>query len=440
MKFRIRRLAADAVDFILCVLCALALTVLPAFIASGFRLGKTAMLILAAAMTFIFFLFRDFTGRSMGKRLFGLKIVGWDGKSASPFQRLRRNLSLLLFPIEILLIIAGYDTLGDSLALTCVVEYKSTGVPRMRKGNNFVRKATLALLFTVAAVIIIIFAVKSLRIMGSAGYNALNDYMSGVEIAKEYGEDPIWKIEGFEKEGDEKIIYRVTINGKTVDIIAVKIEDEWFVYGVQRETVEKLASMISKIARDNTERFSLVDMDKDGEPELLEYFEEEQKDYINVYLLGQTQPAVTLETDSYAGNLRGSWNVYQMINDDKTKSYCLIGIYASYSTSYSEKNVCMVTKKGNVIESRIVFKECVETKTETDEEGENITLYEGVYNYNDIAMAPGDYFSNYNAFFNNYTPISDKVVEFVAWERDADLDEDALIMAVTLMKEPWEER
>ena len=232
----------------------------------------------------------------------------------------------------------------------------------------------------------------------------------------------------------------MTINGKTVDIIAVKIEDEWFVYGVQSETVEKLASMISKIARDNTERFSPVDMDKDGEPELLEYFEEEQKDYINVYLLGQTQPAVKLETDSYAGNLRGSWNVYQMINDDKTKSYCLIGIYASYSTSYSEKNVCMVTKKGNVIESRIVFKECVETKTETDEEGENITLYEGVYNYNDIAMAPGDYFSNYNAFFNNYTPISDKVVEFVAWERDADLDEDALIMAVTLMKEPWEER
>ncbi len=439
MKFRVRRLASDAVDLILCAIGALLVSVLPAYFASGFRLGKSAMLILGVVMTFIFFLFRDFTDRSIGKKLFKLKIVTWDGKAARPFQKLRRNFALLLFPVEILMILAGYDTLGDSLALTCVTEYKSSEAPGMKKGNNTMRKVTLILLFSVIGIIVIVFAVNSLRIVGSDGYHALSEYMQGPQIEKEFGKEPVWKVEGLKKEDDGKLVYTVTVNGKTFDVSAVMIGEEWFIYGVQSETVEKLSQMISKIATDNTERFALADMDRDGEPELLEYFVKDLRAYINVYLLDSVNPALTLDTNSYAGNPRGSWNVYQLESEDKkTKSYYLIGIYASYSSNYSEKKVCMVTKKKNVLESSIVFSESVTTTASVNENDENVMVNEGSYLYNDIVMTPGDYFSNYNSFFVNYTPCGQDGLAFERWERDNDLDKDALMMAIALMKTDWE--
>ena len=438
MKLRLRRIGAALVDLVICFAKAFVLSAIPAYLASGMRIGTSTVLIVSVIMAYLFFIIRDFGGRSIGKRLFSLKIVTWQGKPSGIFQRVRRNLTLVLFPIEFILIIAGYDTVGDNLGMTCVVDAKSTDVPGMKKGNNLVRLISLTVLFGAVGTVVLYYCVSFLILTGSPGYKTVEDYMQSSQIVSKYGEDIIWKVESYDKIDNSKYVYKVTVNADTFDITTVKINDSWFVYGVQSQTVEKLEKLIKEISDPDTERYALADIDADGTPELLEYFSDDLGAHISLYTLDSTEPVLTFDTKSHAGNARGDWRVYK--DTDSRYTYALVGIYSLYDSETSEKYVYSVSKIDDKVTGILSFAEKVvstEGMTTVDGVETPTVTYNGTYSYNNIEMPPSDYFYNYHAFFNKYRPVTDILV-FEKWDAPESGENTALPLAINLVKKGWE--
>ena len=73
---------------------------------------------------FLLLLLKDFAigGRSIGKRIMKLKIVSADGGKVRVWQPLLRNVTLIISPVEIILVLMGGRRLGDRLAKTAVEE------------------------------------------------------------------------------------------------------------------------------------------------------------------------------------------------------------------------------------------------------------------------------------------------------------------------------
>jgi uncharacterized RDD family membrane protein YckC len=79
------------------------------------------------AIAMIFMVFRDvFGGRSIGKRIMKLRVVptGEGQETASAGALILRNIFVIIWPIEALLLLSGKDRLGDKVAKTRVVEMK----------------------------------------------------------------------------------------------------------------------------------------------------------------------------------------------------------------------------------------------------------------------------------------------------------------------------
>ena len=320
--------------------------------------------------------------------------------------------------------------------LTCVSELSSNTVPGMKKGNAVMRTICLTLLLSVLLCTLLFWAVNSLRITGSEGYDAIEEYMSSQQIRDEFGSDPLWSVEEMKKEGD-KIVYTLSVNSRTLELTAVKILDEWFVYGLQSESVEKLEKLINKTANENTERYALADINGDSAPELLEYFKDENGAHINIYDLSDPSNVLCVDTGSHAGYTRGMWRVYKDTDDIRGRTFLLVGLYSSYTEQLSKKTVCTVTDKEGVLEGKITFSESVETLSGVDPEGNEIKSYVSRYSYNGIEMPHADYFGNYDSFFTKYQPVSE-VIAFEKWEAPESGENAALIMAVKLVKKGWD--
>jgi uncharacterized RDD family membrane protein YckC len=68
-------------------------------------------------------LLRDgYRGRSLGKRLLGLRVVTPRGEGCGWGRSIVRNAMLVLFPIEVFLVLRGKPRLGDRVAGTIVTE------------------------------------------------------------------------------------------------------------------------------------------------------------------------------------------------------------------------------------------------------------------------------------------------------------------------------
>ena len=73
---------------------------------------------------FLLLIIRDIFGRSLGKRIFGFKIISYnEHENPKIHQLIVRNISLLLLPIEIIFVIVEKDhlRLGDYIAETQVI-------------------------------------------------------------------------------------------------------------------------------------------------------------------------------------------------------------------------------------------------------------------------------------------------------------------------------
>lgn len=102
------------------------------------QLNGTALIFILPIVVFdwLYNVFKDFSdGRSFGKRIAGLQVFDFRSKQpASALQTLARNLTLVLFPIECLFVLARQDgrRIGDFIAGTYVSDY--TFLPARKPG------------------------------------------------------------------------------------------------------------------------------------------------------------------------------------------------------------------------------------------------------------------------------------------------------------------
>ena len=86
-------------------------------------------ILLITAISSIYLIFRDtLGGRSLGKRLMKLCVRASDDDRGliSPSRLVLRNLFVVLWPIEAILLLSGKDRLGDRVAKTTVVQIEGT--------------------------------------------------------------------------------------------------------------------------------------------------------------------------------------------------------------------------------------------------------------------------------------------------------------------------
>ena len=437
LKMRIRRIGADIIDVLLCALISVLFSVLPAAAASGFHLSKSRLLILGVVMMYVFFIFKDVFDRSFGKRVFRLKIVKWSGEDSRLWAKIVRSITLLLFPIEFVMILGGFDTLGDTLAATCVVDENESGVPGMKKGNNVMRIITVLLLVVFIVSISAYFGIKRLVLIGTDGYSALSDYMSGDEIAQKYGVAPEWEVDGYE-EIENGYTYNVTVNAEKMQITTLLVNDKWFVLGTQTETIESLVETIQKTVSDKTMYIALADLDRKGGPEIIEFCMGDGSDTVcNIYTLDGA-PAGSFEYFNGSVGSTGTWKVYDDINGSEK----MIVEYSSYSSLVSEKYTSIITTSGDAFELDEIFKEVYTTveSSALDENGEPVKTktYAVEFYYNGRPLSPSDYNANRNNFNARYTLVSDSDLYIYRWQSGTDVYAQALEAATDLVSNGWD--
>ena len=121
MSVKIKRLLAGLIDFyIICLLSSAFVGVL--------TLGKFNVSLLSVTiyliLTFLFLMFKDFAlkNASVGKRLFGLKVVKKDGTKFIFLDVIKRNITIMiLLPIEVIFLVVNENRIGDIFAKTLVV-------------------------------------------------------------------------------------------------------------------------------------------------------------------------------------------------------------------------------------------------------------------------------------------------------------------------------
>ena len=433
---RFKRIAADLTDLVICAVLAAVFSVLPAAAASGFRAGASVLLIVEIAMTYAFFLLKDVFERSFGKRLFRIKIVNWEGKSSTVGQRIIRNIPLPLFPVSFILTVAGYDTLGDHLAATCVAGQNDNGVPGMRKGNTVFRIVTLSLCAAIVIGFGSYYLIRDLVIKYSDGYETLSGYMAGDEIAAKYGPDPVWKVKEYSKKNDS-CIYTVEVNAGEITVTTVNINGKWFVLGLQTEKVNNIIESIKKAVSDKTVYVALADLDFDGKEELIEFcVGEDSGTLCNIYEAESGELAGSFSYDNGSVASVGSWTKVHDINGSDR----VILEYSRYNSVKTEKHVSMIEKKDGTFILREMFTEIytTEEKTVTGEDGTEMTVkdYKAGLFYNGRQLSPLDYYSNYGNYEARYTPVNSGLYTY-KWQNAADLDGQALDAATTLIYNMW---
>lgn len=68
-------------------------------------------------------LVRDgYKGRSLGKQMLGLRVLTPAGEGCSWWRSVLRNVALVFFPVEVVLVLRGRQRLGDRLAHTTITQ------------------------------------------------------------------------------------------------------------------------------------------------------------------------------------------------------------------------------------------------------------------------------------------------------------------------------
>lgn len=84
--------------------------------------------LLISSLVFVVVVLRDviFKGRSLGKRIFGLYILDKNTLTEVPAsRRFLKNLFVILYPIDAILLLVTGETIGDRAANTTVISKKS---------------------------------------------------------------------------------------------------------------------------------------------------------------------------------------------------------------------------------------------------------------------------------------------------------------------------
>lgn len=123
MVFR-KRMVAFIIDVIFFAVIMIAAALIATSV-SGITIFEKAIAIIGAIIMQIsmlgVFLKDVFFGMSIGKKITGIRVISCDGGNISILQAIFRNITFLIWPIEILLLLDGRERLGDRLSKTKVV-------------------------------------------------------------------------------------------------------------------------------------------------------------------------------------------------------------------------------------------------------------------------------------------------------------------------------
>lgn len=120
-----KRIAAFLIDlFAACIIYAIVMIM---FMILFRQSGKFSMKELDIIQLFYLLLFtlKDALGLSLGKRIMNLQIVNQNGEKADWRACFLRNLTLIIWPIEAIVLIASEKRIGDIIAKTTVIEVKN---------------------------------------------------------------------------------------------------------------------------------------------------------------------------------------------------------------------------------------------------------------------------------------------------------------------------
>jgi len=120
MNCKARRMLAGVIDFY--VICLLASIFVGIITLGQFSVTQFSIVIYLVSC-FLLLLVKDITFKdaSIGKRMLKLKIVRFDGTKVSTVDTIKRNLTILLLPIEIVLVLTKNKRIGDIIAKTSVI-------------------------------------------------------------------------------------------------------------------------------------------------------------------------------------------------------------------------------------------------------------------------------------------------------------------------------
>lgn len=123
MSIKAKRLIASFIDFYIVCFIIEAIFYLYVFL-SDVKYPSYNMFLIAFIAAFILLLLRDniFRNASIGKKILKIKIVKTNDTKLRFIDKIKRNLLILLLPLETLLIITDNKRLGDFWAKTIIVE------------------------------------------------------------------------------------------------------------------------------------------------------------------------------------------------------------------------------------------------------------------------------------------------------------------------------
>src|SRR5205085_7018816 len=120
------RIAAFLVDgLVLAILLILPASIISYSLAWVGGAIKTIQIVWFVAISIlgIGMLLRDgYKGRSLGKQMLGLRVVTPSGDRCGWGRSVLRNIALLLFPVEVVLVLRGRARIGDRIARTSVTQ------------------------------------------------------------------------------------------------------------------------------------------------------------------------------------------------------------------------------------------------------------------------------------------------------------------------------
>lgn len=96
---------------------------LPLAAAFGFKFMNDNLIFVSTGGT-ILYAFKDVFNKSVGKKILKLKVIDGDGKKSTVWKRILRNLTMPIWPVEVLIMLVRKDHLRlmDLLLDTNVVE------------------------------------------------------------------------------------------------------------------------------------------------------------------------------------------------------------------------------------------------------------------------------------------------------------------------------
>ena len=116
-----KRILAFLIDHIILCFVFVLIGMVEMYVITSFEFYWKLYYVSLLIFMFVYFFKDIINGQSIGKRMMKIKVVDMNDNTPATPNLIIRNITILIWPIEVLLILLGKPRLGDKLAKTKVV-------------------------------------------------------------------------------------------------------------------------------------------------------------------------------------------------------------------------------------------------------------------------------------------------------------------------------